>query len=57
MAKKPFVGVRLDPETKAALERAAEADQRTVSAMAAKIITDTLRNNVLDRRISAGKVR
>lgn len=32
MAKTPPVGVRLDPEVRAALEQAAKADKRSLSA-------------------------
>ena len=40
MAKTPPIGVRLDPDVKAGLERAAKADARSVSALAGKIISD-----------------
>lgn len=40
---KPAIGVHLDQTVKTALERAAREDSRSVSSMAAKIITDWLR--------------
>jgi hypothetical protein len=40
---KPAIGVHLEQTAKSALERAARADSRSVSSMAAKIITDWLR--------------
>jgi hypothetical protein len=39
------VGVRLEPEVKDALERAAKADMRKVSTMASKILTEWLKDN------------
>lgn len=45
MTKTDPIGVRLEPEEKAALERAAAADDRSLSAMARKIITEWLRKN------------
>jgi hypothetical protein len=45
MAKTGPIGVRLDPEERAALERAAAADDRGVSSLARKIIYDWLRKN------------
>lgn len=45
MPKTDPIGVRLDPEVKAALERAAAADDRSLSAMAHKIIAEWLRKN------------
>lgn len=42
MAKTPSLGIRLHPATKAALEKAAKADVRSVSSMAEKILTDWL---------------
>lgn len=43
MAKTPPLGVRLDPEVKAALERAAAADDRPLSALIAKIVAEWVR--------------
>jgi predicted transcriptional regulator len=43
MAKTPPLGVRLDPDVKAALEMAAEADDRPLSAMIAKIVAQWVR--------------
>jgi hypothetical protein len=45
MTKTDPIGVRLEPDEKAALERAAAADDRSVSAMARKIIAEWLRKN------------
>lgn len=45
MTKTDPIGVRLEPEEKAALERAAVADDRSLSAVARKIITEWLRKN------------
>jgi len=43
MAKTPPLGVRLDPDVKAALERAAQADDRSLSALIAKIVAEWVR--------------
>jgi predicted transcriptional regulator len=40
---KPIFCLRLEPEIRAALERAAKADGRPASALARKIIADWLR--------------
>jgi hypothetical protein len=45
MAKTAPVGIRLDPDERAALERAAADDDRSVSSLARKIIYDWLRKN------------
>jgi hypothetical protein len=45
MTKSDPIGVRLEPNEKDALEKAAAADDRSVSAMARKIITDWLKRN------------
>jgi hypothetical protein len=45
MTKEPALGVRLESHEKAALERAAKADQRPLSAMIRKITTEWLRAN------------
>lgn len=45
MTKEPALGVRLEAHEKAALERAAKADQRPLSAMIRKITTEWLRAN------------
>jgi hypothetical protein len=37
------IGVRLEPEERAALEKAAAADDRAMSALARKILVDWLR--------------
>ncbi len=39
------LGFRVDPEMKAALERAASQDQRSVSSLILKILSDWLRQN------------
>ena len=43
MAKTPSLGVRVLPEVKEALERAARDDDRTVSSMVERIISVWLR--------------
>ena len=43
MGKTPSLGIRLKPEVKAALQTAAEADLRSVSSLAEKILTEWLR--------------
>lgn len=45
MGKTPSLGVRLQPETKAALEKAAKADMRSVSSLVEKVLTEWLRSN------------
>jgi len=45
MTKEPALGIRLEADEKAALETAAKADQRPLSAMGRKIIADWLRAN------------
>jgi hypothetical protein len=45
MPKTPSVGVRLDPEVKAALEKAAAADARSLSSLIAKIVSEWVRRN------------
>jgi hypothetical protein len=52
MAKTPPVGVRLDPHLKIALERAAVDDQRSLSAMIAKILSDWLKRKDKEERRS-----
>ena len=42
MAQKPPTSVRLPPETKAALVRAAAEDQRTVTVMVTRILEEWL---------------
>lgn len=44
MAKTPSLGVRVQPETKEALEKAAKADVRSVSSLIEKILTDWLKD-------------
>jgi hypothetical protein len=43
VAKTNPLGVRLDPEVKAALERAAKEDRRSLSSLIDKILSDWLR--------------
>jgi hypothetical protein len=43
MVKTPSLGVRVEPETKAALERAAADDDRTVSSLVERILKEWLR--------------
>ena len=43
MAKTPSLGVRVQPETKTALDKAAKDDMRSVSSLIEKILTEWLR--------------
>lgn len=43
MVKPPSLGVRVQPETKDALERAAADDDRTVSSLVERILKEWLR--------------
>jgi hypothetical protein len=43
MIKTPSLGIRVQPETKAALERAAKDDLRSVSSLIEKILVEWLR--------------
>lgn len=45
MGKTPSLGVRLQPETKEALERAAKDDLRSVSSLVEKILVLWLREH------------
>lgn len=45
MTKTDPVGIRLEPEERAALERAAAADDRPMSALARKILVEWLRKH------------
>jgi predicted HicB family RNase H-like nuclease len=40
MGKLPSLGVRIAPDIKAALERAAEEDKRSLSSLVQKILTE-----------------
>lgn len=42
MTKEPALGIRLEADERAALEKAARADKRPLSAMGRKIITEWL---------------
>ena len=42
MVRATSIGIRLSDEVKAALERAAKADRRTISAYVEKLIVDDL---------------
>ena len=55
MPKTPSVGVRLDPEVKAALEKAAAADARKLSSLIAKIVSEWVRRNGWLKREGKGK--
>jgi hypothetical protein len=43
MGKTPSLGVRVQPQTKAALEKAAKDDLRSVSSLIEKILVEWLR--------------
>lgn len=43
MAKLPSLGIRVQPETKEALEMAAKDDLRSISSLVEKILTDWLK--------------
>jgi hypothetical protein len=45
VAKTSPLGVRLDPEVKSALERAAKEDRRSLSSLIDKILSDWLREH------------
>jgi hypothetical protein len=45
MAKTPSIGIRPQPEVKAALQRAAEEDARSPSSLAEKVLVERLRAN------------
>lgn len=45
MGKTPSLGVRVRPETKAALEKAAHDDMRSLSSLIEKILVEWLRAN------------
>ena len=45
MVKTDPIGIRLDPAERDALERAAASDDRTMSALARKVLADWLRKN------------
>jgi hypothetical protein len=45
MPKTAALSIRISPEVKAAIERAAEADSRPVASMAEKILAEWLRAN------------
>jgi hypothetical protein len=44
MGKSPSLGVRVQPDTKAALEKAAKDDLRSVSSLIEKILVEWLRD-------------
>lgn len=44
MGKSPSLGVRVHPETKAALEKAAKDDLRSVSSLIEKVLVEWLRD-------------
>jgi hypothetical protein len=43
MAKSDTVGIRLDPQERDALQRAANADDRSMSALARKLLVEWLK--------------
>ena len=43
MTKTPSLGIRVQPETKAALEKAAKDDVRSTSSLVEKILTEWLK--------------
>ncbi len=45
MAKTPSLGIRVQPETKKALERAAKDDLRSVSSLVEKVLVGWLRGH------------
>lgn len=45
MAKTKHIGVRLEPDEREALERAAASDDRPLSALIRKIVAEWLRTN------------
>lgn len=45
MTKKDSIGVRLEPDEREALERAAADDARPMSALARKVLVEWLRRN------------
>ena len=45
MPKTPPIGIRLSAEERAALTKAAAADDRSMSALARKVLADWLRRN------------
>lgn len=44
MTKTPSLGIRVQPETKVALEKAAKEDLRSVSSLVEKILVEWLRS-------------
>jgi hypothetical protein len=44
MGKTPSLGIRVQPETKAALEKAAKDDLRSVSSLIEKVLVEWLRS-------------
>lgn len=55
MAKTPSLGVRVQPETKAALDEAAKDDMRSISSMVEKILVEWLRANAYLNDAAAGE--
>lgn len=54
MTKTPSLGIRLQPEVKAALQRAADDDMRSVSGLVEKVLIEWLRaRNYLPKPESA----
>jgi hypothetical protein len=53
MGKSPSLGVRVQPDTKAALEKAAKEDLRSVSSLIEKILVEWLREKGFLRKAKA----
>jgi hypothetical protein len=47
MAKEPPIGVRLEADVRAALEKLAKQEDRSISYLISKIVTDYLRSKKL----------
>lgn len=45
MTKTAAISIRVDPEIKAAVKKAADADRRTVASMVEKVLVEYLANN------------
>jgi hypothetical protein len=57
MGKTPSLGIRVQPETKEALERAAKADMRSISSLIEKVLVEWLREKgYLGKPAAAGSI-
>ena len=45
MVRSASIGIRLEPDVKAAIEKAAEDDRRSVAALIEKVMVEWLREN------------